>query len=490
MSCAFQTQPSASIVEPSATPASSLKRREDALVRQRPGRDVEVVGPVLALEGVGEVERLVVGAPARAVRADDAGVHLGDARDRDRGATGRRSRAPPCRPCRRRRSGRGDRTCRRSAACAVARSRPCVDEVEPATREVEEVEPVVEREHRAPSRRSAMAPTSRSSDQFANLPVRGSSCQIDGFADAPAGAVHPVAGGLPRRPTPALRRGGSRTRACTRCGLASVSIFAPETFTAWAYFSLAERMRAAYSCGELPTGSMSSCAKRCATSGRLHRFGDLLRHARDDRGRRTGGGEQADLGREVVAGHAELGDRRHLGRARRALDRAHREQLHAPRLHVRGDRGQRRVDERHLPETIAGTDSPVPLYGTCTMPHRVRTSATPWRGDECCRCPRNRSSTCPACAFASATTRRSPSPARGVRDQEEIRSGDQADRGKILRRVVRELGVQERVDRDLPDIRDEEGVAVGRGARHRFAARNPAGAAAVLDVDLLTQAFG
>src|SRR5262249_53391304 len=37
-------------------------------------RDVVVVLPDLALEGVGEVERLVVGAPAGAVRADDAVV--------------------------------------------------------------------------------------------------------------------------------------------------------------------------------------------------------------------------------------------------------------------------------------------------------------------------------------------------------------------------------------------------------------------------------
>src|SRR5258708_8058431 len=54
-----------------------LERGEYPLVRRRAGREVVVVLPDLALEGVGEVERLVVGAPARAVRADDAVIDQG-----------------------------------------------------------------------------------------------------------------------------------------------------------------------------------------------------------------------------------------------------------------------------------------------------------------------------------------------------------------------------------------------------------------------------
>src|SRR5712671_1398791 len=54
-----------------------LERSEEPLVRGRAGREVVVVGPDLALEGVGEVEGLVVGTPARAVGADDAVVDQG-----------------------------------------------------------------------------------------------------------------------------------------------------------------------------------------------------------------------------------------------------------------------------------------------------------------------------------------------------------------------------------------------------------------------------
>src|SRR5258708_1011523 len=55
-----------------------LERGEYPLVGRRAGREVVVVLPDLALEGVGEIEGLVVGAPARAVGADDAVVHQGD----------------------------------------------------------------------------------------------------------------------------------------------------------------------------------------------------------------------------------------------------------------------------------------------------------------------------------------------------------------------------------------------------------------------------
>src|SRR5262245_17204632 len=51
-----------------------LERGEQSFVRRRPRRDVVVVLPDLALEGVGEIEGLVVGAPARPVGADDAVV--------------------------------------------------------------------------------------------------------------------------------------------------------------------------------------------------------------------------------------------------------------------------------------------------------------------------------------------------------------------------------------------------------------------------------
>src|SRR5258708_7139458 len=125
-----------------------LERSEKPLVGGRAGREVVVVAPDLTLEGVGEVERFVVGAPARSVRADDAVV------DESHGEIG--IEAPQ----------RADlqlllvvHAAREEAAAPVAlavvqaRTRVFgIDErygFELAALEIEEVEAVVEREHRA-----------------------------------------------------------------------------------------------------------------------------------------------------------------------------------------------------------------------------------------------------------------------------------------------------------------------------------------------------
>src|SRR5258708_2944308 len=124
-----------------------LERGEYPLVGRRAGREVVVVLPDLALEGVGEIEGLVVGAPARAVGADDAVVHQGDGEIGIEApqpadlqlllvvhAAGEEAPAP--------------------VAFAVVQSRARVfgiDErygFELAALEIEEVEAVVEREHR------------------------------------------------------------------------------------------------------------------------------------------------------------------------------------------------------------------------------------------------------------------------------------------------------------------------------------------------------
>src|SRR6266853_4535697 len=168
-----------------------LERGEHPLVRGRAGREVVVVLPDLALEGVGEVERLVVGAPARAVRADDAVVDQGD------GEIG--IEAPQ----------RADfqlllvvHAAREEApapvALAVVQSRTRLSSVdqrngfELAALEIEEVEAIVEREHRA-----AFAPERERADVALERPVVGlAALRIEppdrGFSDAPAGPVNPV----------------------------------------------------------------------------------------------------------------------------------------------------------------------------------------------------------------------------------------------------------------------------------------------------------
>ncbi len=191
MSCAFQTQPSASIVEPSATPPSSLNDAKTRLFDSCSGRDVEVVRPVLALEGVGEVEGPVVGAPARAVGTDDPRVHLGDAQ------VGIEAVQPADRELLLVVHAAGVEA---AAAVALAVVQPrarhvgldALDQVELAGGEVEEVEPVVEREHRA------AAPAQRHcADVAAERPVLDlARTRVEPpdrrLADAPAGAVDPV----------------------------------------------------------------------------------------------------------------------------------------------------------------------------------------------------------------------------------------------------------------------------------------------------------
>src|SRR6266581_7521184 len=168
-----------------------LERREHALVGRRAGREVVVVGPDLALESVGEVERLVVRAPARAVGADDAVVHQGDGEIRIEAPqpadlqlllvvhpAGEEAPAP--------------------VALAVVQSRarlPGVDQrygFELAALEIEEVEAVVEREHRA-----AFLAQRERADVALERPVLGLAApRIEPpdrrLANAPAGPVNPA----------------------------------------------------------------------------------------------------------------------------------------------------------------------------------------------------------------------------------------------------------------------------------------------------------
>src|SRR6266853_2520992 len=168
-----------------------LERGEEPLVRRRAGLEVVIVLPDLVLEGVGEVEGLVVGAPARSVRADDSVV------DQGHGEIG--IEAPQ----------RADlqlllvvHASREEASAAVAlavvqaRARVFgIDErygFELAALEIEEVEAVVEREHRA-----AFLAQRERADVALERPVLGLAApRIEPpdrrLADAPAGPVNPI----------------------------------------------------------------------------------------------------------------------------------------------------------------------------------------------------------------------------------------------------------------------------------------------------------
>jgi hypothetical protein len=67
------------------------------------------------------------------------------------------------------------------------------------------------------------------------------------------------------------------------------------------------------------------------------------------------------------------------------------------------------------------------------------------------------------------------------------RGSDAADRLEILARVVADIAVEGRSDRERAGIAQQDGVTVGRALRHRAASDGAAGAAAVVDDDRLLE---
>ena len=67
------------------------------------------------------------------------------------------------------------------------------------------------------------------------------------------------------------------------------------------------------------------------------------------------------------------------------------------------------------------------------------------------------------------------------------RRADPADRREIRARIVADIAVEARSDRERAGISQQDGVAVGRALRDRAAADGAAGAAAVVDHDRLAE---
>ena len=67
------------------------------------------------------------------------------------------------------------------------------------------------------------------------------------------------------------------------------------------------------------------------------------------------------------------------------------------------------------------------------------------------------------------------------------RSGDPPDRGEVLARVVADVGIEVRPDRQGAGVAEPDGVTVGIGFRERPGADGAAGASAVVDHDLLAE---
>ena len=76
---------------------------------------------------------------------------------------------------------------------------------------------------------------------------------------------------------------------------------------------------------------------------------------------------------------------------------------------------------------------------------------------------------------------------RRMHQHDSALGGDQADRRKILARVIADIGIERRIDRKRAGAADHQRVAVGLGLRDLARRDGAAGAAAVLDDDLLAE---
>jgi hypothetical protein len=77
-----------------------------------------------------------------------------------------------------------------------------------------------------------------------------------------------------------------------------------------------------------------------------------------------------------------------------------------------------------------------------------------------------------------------------MHDQHVRHGGKNGDRRVVLRRVVRQLRVQRRRDRQIADRRERQRVTVGRGLRALLQADVAAGTGAVLDDERLPEHAG
>ena len=140
------------------------------------------------------------------------------------------------------------------------------------------------------------------------------------------------------------------------------------------------------------------------------------------------------------------------------------------------------------PPSRSFSAGPEPLYGTWV----ILTPAMP-ANSSAARCtlepvPVEAKVSLPSSRFASAINSAIECAGDRRMHQHDIAARrDQADRREILARVVADVGIERRIDRERAR-RDQKRVAVGLGLRHLARRDGAAGAAAVLDHDGLAEA--
>src|SRR6267143_1756845 len=207
----------------------------------------------------------------------------------------------------------------------------------------------------------------------------------------------------------------------------------------------------------------------------------------DDVARRAGRRHQAVPQDRLEAGQL-LGDRRNIGRERGAYERGHAEAFHLAAFDLREADREVREGERDLARQRVGdgerhalvrhVHGGEPSEGLELGDRHLRAGGPVARSQPAGRAPRAGDE------FAKVLRRK-------IRAHHQHHRGrDQADdRSEVLRRIVLEVLEQRDVGRLRGVGRDEDGVAVGRAARHFGGAQGAERARAVLDDERLAEGF-
>ncbi len=235
----------------------------------------------------------------------------------------------------------------------------------------------------------------------------------------------------------------------------------------------------------------------------LQRLVELGVQPLHDVGGRAGGCGQAEPGHGLEARKAALGDGGHIGHVRHALRRRHRQRPHLAVAHVADQRGHRRQVHVDLPadQVVRRLRGPFVRNvgeldaGRVLQLHGRQVGHGPVA--RACEVKRAR-----LCLGGSDHVLERLERRGGRHDDHQRRVRNQANGGKVFFRVVGQLGVQRRVDRQVAGLAQHQGVAVRRGFGHGVhpdvAARTwpvlgddvPAGVGAHLDRRLAGQHVG
>src|SRR6266446_3979674 len=227
-----------------------------------------------------------------------------------------------------------------------------------------------------------------------------------------------------------------------------------------------------------------------ANVGKVEDTPHLGVQATDDLGRspcRPGKGEP-DRGRELRI--AELAERRQVGEVRHALRRAHRERARFSGLDLRRGGRERRGSHRHMTSDQIGDGEARALVGHKS--HLYSGDLFQLLGDQVSLRAVSGRAVGELSAFRLRVRDELLEVLHGKRrmdDEHPGRAAEQRDVREVAQRIERKIPGQRRRDAVRRDPRHDQRVSVGSGLRHELRADHAAGPGAVLDDEILLEAF-